>query len=751
MSGKQQKFERLLYIVIIAFTVIFLGFGIHFLSPAVAHANNYVDNQTCLQCHQSEGKDWQTSHHAWAMAHANAMSVVGDFNHSSFTFKHKTTQFFKRDNKFFINTEGPDGKNADFEVKYTLGVAPLQQYLIELQPGQLQDFTIAWDTQANHWFHLYPNENAPPGDVMHWTGAYQNANVMCIGCHTTNYNHSTWSADNVGCQACHGPGEHHVAWARAHQQGKNIPDPSGEHVGLTVNFKSNANMTIETCAMCHARRSELTAAPQPGQPLLDNYAPVLLTENLYYPDGQQHAEDYVYSSFLQSKMYNMGVTCTDCHNPHTAKLKFAGNAVCTQCHSPAGDKRFPTAAKLYDDPSHTFHPMGSSGAQCVSCHMPSRTYMQIHARPDHSIRIPRPDLSITLGTPNACNTCHTDKTPQWANEWIQKWYKHKRQAAQHYGEVFAAARVGKAGSELALMNLANDTAQAPIVRATALDLLSRYGAASVTTAIQATHDSNPLIRRAAVTSLEKIAVVERIASVAPLLNDPIRAVRTEAARVLASVPEANFNATQLSAYQHAIQEYISAQELSIAMPAANLNLAVIAENQHKLTQAEAYYLQALKIDPDFTPARLNLARLYSATQRNADAEKILSLGINRLPQQGDLQYSLGLLQAEENKLDQAVIALAHAAKLLPTRARVQYNYALALAQLGKENEAEQQLILTQRVEPNNPTYLFALVNFYVQHQAWQAALPWARKLAAQHPNDAQLQQFLEQIESRVVS
>src|SRR5436190_1938757 len=358
-----------------------------------------------------------------------------------------TSRFFRRDGKFFVHTDGPDGTLADFEIAFTFGVDPLQQYLIELPGGRLQALTIAWDTERKRWFHLYPEEKTPPGDVLHWTG---------------------------------------------------------------------------------------------------RYLPALLTADLYHADGQQLGEVYEYGSFRQSRMYQAGVRCTDCHDPHRLTLAAEGNALCVRCHQSAPDtRRFPgLRAKSYDSPAHHFHPAGSPSALCVNCHMPARNYMIVHARRDHSLRSPRPDLTVKIGTPNACSGCHADRTPEWAADAVARWYGPARRQETHYGEVIAAGRAGRPGAEEALAQLARDAGHPAIVRATAFDLLKRYGAGSVPASVAGTRDTDPAVRTAAVASLERVPPEERVPLVAPLLADPRRAVRIEAARVLSAAPLDRFGATQ---------------------------------------------------------------------------------------------------------------------------------------------------------------------------------------------------------------
>jgi predicted CXXCH cytochrome family protein len=495
---------------------------------------------------------------------------------------------------------------------------------------------------------------------------------------------------------------------------------------------------VEICAPCHSRRSDLTAAPVPGQPLLDNYLPSLLSQGLYHADGQQLDEVYDYGSFRQSKMYQNGVSCSHCHNAHTGKLKLDGNAVCLQCHASQANPAFPRAAGNYDTPAHHFHPDGSPGAQCVSCHMPAKTYMGVQARPDHSLRIPRPDLTLKIGTPNACNACHTHKSAQWAAQAVADRYRPKRRQEPHFGEVFAAARSGRPEAGTALAGLIADAQLPAIVRATALQELAPDNATAMPARIAAARDADPQVRAAAPENLEGLPPGDKLSALAPLLRDPVRAVRIAAARSLSSLPPARFDAATRSAFDSALSEYVAAQNTALDMPGAQVNLATLYENTGELALAEQHYLRALMIDPDFTPARANLARLYSETARDADAEQVLVAGLARMPSIGELQYSLGLLLAHRERLPQAADALGKAAKLMPGRARVQYNLGLALQQLGRRQAAEQALLAAQRLDSRDPAIAYALTAFYAQAGQRADALRWAQQFKALAPDDARL-------------
>ena len=408
----------------------------------------FAGSETCRSCHAKEFNEWESSHHHAAMQPATAATVLGDFSGVTFTQDGITSTFFQKDDRYFIRTDGPDGKLADFEVRYTFGLTPLQQYLIEMPGGRYQAFGIAWDTRpkeegGQRWYHLYPKRALKPGDPLHWTGIDQTWNFQCAWCHATNLqkNYDTktktfqtrWSEMSVGCESCHGPASDHIAWATR-------GEPAGEDKGLLVRFNERRDVTwpmgdngqasrsvprtkakeIEICATCHARRQQFSSDATGLRSLLDAFRPSTLERDLYHVDGQQHDEVFTYGSFLQSKMYAAGVTCADCHNPHSGKLLANGNAVCSQCHAPV---RFDTTA-------HHHHAAGSPGSKCASCHMPPTTYMGVDARHDHSMRIPRPDRSILLGTPNACTMCHSDKPAAWARDAIRSWYPSPKPGAQ---------------------------------------------------------------------------------------------------------------------------------------------------------------------------------------------------------------------------------------------------------------------------------------------------------------------------------
>ncbi len=711
----------------------------------------FVGSAACTECHADAFEAWSGSHHDRAMQVASEETVLGDFDDASFASFPVVTRFFRRDGKFFVHTEGSDGAMRNFEVRYTFGVEPLQQYLVELPGGRVQSLTLAWDTERKRWFDLYPDERIAPDDPLHWTGRYQRWNAMCAECHSTDLRkgydvetdtyRTTWAEIDVGCEACHGPAGAHLAWAAGAE-----PRPVDD--GLPMQFaRSDSRGEVETCARCHARRHAVSAEPRVGRPLLDDFAPELLREDLYHADGQIEAEVYVYGSFVQSRMYRQGVRCSDCHDPHALGVRAEGDALCTRCHQAQPDARFPSLRRQrYDTPDHHFHP--APAPACVDCHMPARTYMQVDARRDHSLRVPRPDVSVRIGTPNACNGCHADATAQWAADAVARWYGPERRRERHFGETIAAGRAGAPEAVPALVALAGDLAQPAIARATALDLLARGGAA-LEARLAATGDEDPLVRATAVGGLDRLAPGARVAGAAPLLDDPVRAVREEAARVLSAVPPESLDPAQRRALEKALAEFEAAQRATADLPPAHLNLAVLHANRGRPDLAEVEYLTALRMDPGFLPARANLALLYNRAGRNEQAKRVLREALELAPEEGELHYSLGLLLAEDERYDQAAAALGRAVQRLPGRARVRYNHGLALLRSGREAEAEAALLEAQALDPGDRGAAHALAVLYTQRADWERALPHARRLVELAPEASGPRGLLERIESEL--
>ena len=736
-----------------------------------ASTATYVGEKLCAECHAKEARVWRGSHHAQAMQPASASTVLGNFKEAQLTKDGVTSSFFEKSGQFYVRTGGQGGKPQDFDLAYTFGVFPLQQYLVPFPAGRLQSFVGAWDSRSKdrggqRWFDLYPEQKIAPSDPLHWTGRNQTWNYMCADCHSTdlrrNYDLSkdsyatTWSEIDVSCESCHGAGSHHVAWAQTHAKGSykasegsnglsvNLKPASGswsssEPDNGTLHWKGQARSgnEINTCAPCHSRRHSITNDNQPGQPFLDAYVPSLLEEGVYYPDGQIQEEDYEWGSFIQSKMYHEGVTCSDCHDPHRAKLRQASmNGVCGRCHS----------LEKFGGEQHHHHTTGSEGAQCVNCHMPTHTYMVVDVRRDHSFRVPRPDFSVAYGTPNACNQCHKDKSPAWAADTVVKWYGPNRRQEPHFVEAIDAGRRGLPQAENALTALISDSAKPGIARATALNLISEYLTPSSMPAVQAAlADKDALVRREAVMALGQLTPQDRVRLLSPLLSDPIRTVRIEAARLLAGTSPSLLTEDQKATLDRAISELIASEMATAERPENHVNLALVYAQMGRPSEAEKELQTALKLDPNFVPAMVNLADLYRTEGRDEEGQRWLEKAISIAPDAAEPIHALGLLKIRQKQYPEALVLLAKAARLQPANSRYTYVYAVALNSSGQADQAISVLEQAHQMRPADRQVLTGLIAFERDKGNVPAAITYAQQLVALVPADPNAQGLLAQL------
>ena len=739
-------------------------------APVERGTATFVGRQACASCHPEQDRLWRGSDHDLAMQVADEPSILGDFGDATFTHRGVTSRFFRRDGKFFARTEGPDGRLQDFPIAYAFGVRPLQQYLIAFPGGRYQALGIAWDTRARavggqRWFALDPGERIRPGDPLHWTGRDHTWNHMCAECHSTDLRkryrpdgdryETTWTELDVACEACHGPGSRHVAWAKARPATARRGDDDA--VGLVVRLRDRRDavwrmdaatgiarragpaptrLEVEMCARCHARRAVIDERYVHGRPLLDTHRPALLDRELYHADGQILGEVYEYGSFLQSKMYRAGVTCSDCHDPHSLRVAQPTATACARCHAP---ERFDTSA-------HHHHRAGTPGGSCVECHMPTRTYMVVDPRRDHSLRVPRPDLSVKLGTPDACTGCHRDRTPRWAADALVRWYGPGPRPA-HYGEAIHAGRRGLPGADAQLLRVVADRETPAIARATAVSLLGHGASVASIQGIEgALTDADPLVRLAAVEAAGALGLDSRLRLLVPALDASPAAIRIEAARALADAPAERLTAEQRRALDRGLADYRRAQEINADRPEAQVNLGNLAERRGEHTAAEQAYERAVTLDPSFVPAYVNLADHYRARQQDPRGERVLRQGLARNPDAPALHHSLGLLLVRERRYADAVASLARAADLAPDAAQYAYVYGVALHSTGQTDRAFAVLSRAHDRHPGDAEILVALSTINRERGAREAAMAYARKLLEVAPEDPRARQILGELE-----
>ena len=718
----------------------------------------FVGGEACSECHQEEADLWLGSHHDFAMQDADASTVLGDFNDAEFLYGDITTRFFRRDGQFWVSTDGQGGELAEFEVVSSFGVEPLQQYLVEFADGSVQALSIAWDSRAaeaggQRWFHLYPDDEIDYQDPLHWTGVYQSWNTMCADCHSTNlikgYDpeadrfDTEFASIDVDCEACHGPGSTHAADPT--NQPTALPGMQRSWVfeaGQSIASRVPASTTgaeIEVCAQCHSRRAQLTDTHDPGDSFFDAYRPALLEPGLYHADGQILDEVYVYGSFLQSAMAAAGVTCSDCHEPHSGTLRADGNALCAQCH----------LATTYDQASHHRHEVGSEAAECSACHMRAETYMVVDPRRDHSFRVPRPDLSLSVGSPNACNDCHSDQTSEWAAERAAEWFPGGRQNEAHFGLALQAGRTWAADARPLLAQLIQDESQPAIARATALSLLAERTSNPDAGLIETSLDrDDPMMILAGIDATAGLAPERRVDLLQRFLTDDRLAVRIGAARVLLPARSQLSPRRQLD-LDSAIVEYLEVQAFTSDRPEGMLNAASVAVDQSRYSDAERTYLAAIERHSAFSALYVNLSDLYRLLDRAEESEQILRDGLSLNPQDAVLSFSLALTIVRNGRPVEALPFFTEAAERSPEQPYYQFVLAIAHNDYGDSDRALELLLDTVQRFPGHTDTLFALATVLRDDGEIADAYLYAERLIAVLPGDPGARALLGELEQRL--
>ncbi|HVY39522.1 MAG TPA: multiheme c-type cytochrome [Polyangia bacterium] len=672
-------------------------------SRAAAH---FVGSEACAGCHPGEQAAWASSHHRHAMERADGDSVLGDFNDVTFRYYGRETRFTRQGATFLVTTENQQGRAETFKVAYTLGVAPLQQYLVAFDDGRIQALPFAWDARpraqgGQRWFHLYPDTNVTPADPLFWMRPRQNWNHMCGDCHTTAFSKrfsdatgrfdSRWSELGDGCESCHGAGSAHV---EAEQHAGPGPHPALASAGALMNGLHTQAEQLDQCGACHAHRVRLREDAS-HERMHDTWRPDLLQEGLYFVDGQIKDEVFEIGSFLQSRMASRGVTCSHCHDPHSARLRAEGNALCTQCHD----------RQIFDGPQHHFHPVDSAGARCVSCHMPTRTYMQVHERRDHRIAVPRPDLSAALGTPNACASCHDARNNAWAAAEIARHRSGRRQGpwgSELLGPVLWSVRHEQPGAAAAVRALLDNPTVAGLSKATALSALGQSAPADAAAVAEPLlRAPEPWLRLGAVEALRAAPDPGRAQLLANHATDASRAVRWAVAPLLGQAgavplpPERRGDVTALLA------DYEGWLTANADRAEALVELAGLRRAAGDAAGARGAFDRALRRDETSIVAMLNDADDLRAGGDDPQAETLLRKACALYPDSADAHFALGMLLVRRNDIEAGVTELGRATALAPNNSQYAYAYGVGLHSTRHDERALATLSEARTRFPDN--------------------------------------------------
>lgn len=671
-------------------------------SVTVAAARTQVSG-SCRECHQAEYHSWAETDHALANRPVNSKADAAAL-------------------------AGLARLDPHAKVDMVLGHRPLWQPLVAAERGRWQAHELAFDPAKQEWFNVFADEHRRPGEWGHWTGRGMNWNSMCAQCHMTGYRKnydpgtdiyaSTWVEHGVGCIQCHGP-------TRADHGRKGVA------ASKQPPFHSDRQKMMQTCASCHARNQVLTDEFQPGDEYSQHYRMVLpVNAATFYPDGQQRDEDFNWTSVQLSRMGHAGVTCFDCHDPHSLKtiLPAQDNQLCMQCHAAPGRPLASGVRAVPIDPlSHSHHAAGSPGNQCISCHMPTTTYMQRSPRHDHGWLKPDPLLTKELGIPNACGKCHADKPVEWLIEKSNEWYGSKLDSRQRArARAVAAAQADKPGAAgLLLKELAAE--DIPAWRATLLTLLGDCSERDEQKVSEAAREAltakEPLERSAGITLLG--AAPDAANWIRPLLNDPVRLVRLDAQWALSrELPEG-------AAGRQELEKHLA---LDLDQPAGLYRVALDQANRGRLREAESNLDRAIEWDPFSAGFRDALGMIRASQGRTSEAAEAMRQAAELAPENGSQAMRAALAYSEAQRPAEAEHWLREAVRREPTRDRAWYNLGLLLAHRQDLGEAVRMLERAQVLRPNNAAYSYALATVLIQQGDTKRAREYAEGILRYDPH-----------------
>ncbi|MEM9444096.1 MAG: cytochrome c3 family protein [Verrucomicrobiota bacterium] len=661
-----------------------------FLSSFDAERAERLSPEGCAECHEDSVHAWQVSHHA------KANRLIGTDDVDKLAFRSETIisgkASFELNSGFSMLENREDGSIHKHKPVGVIGYTPLIQYLLPFEGGRFQTLSTAYDPSRDEWFYVFGegDDRRLPGDWGHWTGQGNNWNANCATCHMSDYHknydlgtesyYSEWLFQSISCIECHQGMDQHVRLAREnkpHEVAYNDP-----------------GLSMENCASCHSRRQELTKDQfKSGERYHDHFHLALPNlPGVYHGDGQVANENFVYGSLMMSRMGHKGVNCADCHKPHTSKLilPIEDNQLCMHCHG-SGNK----GATLITPEEHTFHKAGSSGSQCVECHMPSTPFMQRDFRRDHGFTSPDPLLTKEFGIPNSCNRCHQDKDVDWSLKWTEKWYgeKMKRRSRRRARAVEQYHRgIQDVGDELLALALDEEidawraalvAMLGPWVREFKIRQFLR----------EKLKDSSYLVRSHAIRALNGVELA--IPWIEPLLKDETRSVRLDAARFL-------LHYNKLS--PRARTELLEYMEMNADQPATSLAHGEWSIIEGKPEEALRHITRATRLDARGVDTYLDAAVLVSRISKTDQALEFVNSALKNQPGNAQAYYSRALLLAELGDLSGAAMSFQDAVKNRPDFGRAWYNLSLALNQLQRRKEAQKAIVKALEIEPENSEY-----------------------------------------------
>ena len=700
--------------------------------------NEFSGSESCIECHQKFYDLWQPSYHAQAMMPVDAGFVAKHQLPDSEPIAVEGHLFqveFSDSSMVMIESNG-DKIIQTYEVLWAMGGHNVYTFLTPFEKGKLQNLPLAYDANRKTWFN-YPEsgvrqfgEGFPQDEALPWKDALYAFNTGCYSCHisqlSTNFDmatetyYTTWREPGINCETCHGPAEEHIRIFKNLKEGE-----KPEKIGLIVTSTFTPQQHNDGCATCHAKMSPITPSYIPGDKFFDNYNLTTLEDHDFYPDGRSLGENYTMTDWMMNPCAEKSdLHCVTCHTSSGRdRNKENPNHSCLQCHTDrAGDME-----------AHTGH-KPEAGLTCLSCHMPKREYVGRFLRSDHSFRPPMPGATIRFGSPNACNQCHTDKSPEWANKIVKA-----RPNGNYQEETFKWAQLMKEAREQDWTNVdkmyqtitspeTNQTVTNSLIR-----LLNNCTLGSKTDVLlKALNNPSELVRSSAAYGLAGTVTNEVKNALLKACEDEIRLVRIQAANAILMFPENSFTAEQLAVVEKAEKEYVASMTSRLDNWSNHYNLGIYHQTKGNVNEALNSFETAARLYPASLMPLINSSVLYSYIGNPAKAEENLKKALQVDPLNEAANLNLGLLMAEQGKMAEAEKALKTALSANPQQAVAAYNLSVIVA---KRNVAEavEYAEMAAKARPDEPKYAYTLAYYQVENNQKAGAEKTRKSLIRDNP------------------
>lgn len=713
----------------------------------------FSGSTSCIECHANFYKLWSPSHHGKAMMPINAKFFEEENLPSSeeFLLEGKTYNVVIEDTTMvMLEKDGNDVRQ--YKIVWSLGGKNVFYFLTMLEKGKLQTIPLAYDVNRKIWYNNpesavrhFPSGSMPADEALPWMDRMYNFNSACYGCHVSQLNtnfdlasdsyNSTWGEPGINCETCHGPSSEHVRLFQNAKEGEEFED-----IGLIVTKTFTQNQHNSSCAPCHAKMQPITPSYMPGERYFDNYNLTTLENTDFYPDGRDLGENYTFTGWKMNEcVVNSELHCVTCHTS-SGRNRFADNPnqACASCH-------VENAANVA---SHSGHKEGSEGATCVNCHMPKSEFGRM-IRSDHSFRPPMPEGTIRFESPNACNMCHIDKSPEWANEVVKQ-----RKNSNYQDETMEWAQLLKESRNSDWTNLdkiisliqadkLNDVVITSFIRT----LANCRDEKKWDPIINALNNKSPLVRSAAAIGLTGHIVEEARTALVGVCKDEYRVVRISAAASLAAFPSEQFSVADAKLVKKTTEEYMTSVVTRPDDWSSHYNLGIFHQNQGDADKALESYENAARLYPESLMPLINSSVLYSYIGNSAKAEENLKLAIKYDPGNEAANLNLGLLLAEQGKLVEAEKALIAALQTNPEQAVAAYNLSVISAQRSIQ-EAVGYAKIAANAAPEDPKFAYTLAYYQVENGEKKEAINTLKGILINYPEYVTATSFLADLYMR---